>query len=145
MCNPHDYYADNLEIQTNIKLEKPLDSYNDTFEKQTDFKIYNGSQPGIYTYDISIGNSQKGTIYLKAFEITQNDPLSVKELEFHSAIPVKQHNSIMYHLLKEDFTIYEGDWDKPYAARFEMWFKDSVTGKETKLAQKNYKIEGWMR
>jgi hypothetical protein len=41
-------------------------------------------------------------------------------------------------------TIYEGDWGKPYAARFEVWFKPDNGGNEQKLFQKNYKIEGWM-
>ena len=43
-----------------------------------------------------------------------------------------------------DFTIYEGDWGKPYAARFELWFKPVNGGHERKLIEKNYKIEGWM-
>ncbi|WP_348636566.1 hypothetical protein QLS71_015380 [Mariniflexile litorale] len=46
---------------------------------------------------------------------------------------------------KDDFTIYEGDWGKPYGARFEVWFKPDNGGKEVKLLEKNYIIEGWMR
>ena len=142
---PYDYYADGLKIPTKIKIETPLGSYTDNFEKQTDFKLYNGEQPGIYTYDISIGKTAKGTIFLKAYEVTENDPLSVSGLERESAISVKRSDTIIHYRLKEDFTIHEGDWGHPYAARFEMWFRDSITGKETKLVQKNYKIEGWMR
>jgi hypothetical protein len=142
---PYDYYADNLEIPKKLKLEIPKDSKNDVFNSSVDFKLYNGLQPGIYTYDISIENTGKGTVFLKAFEITHNDPLSVKELKFRSAITVQLSDTIKHYRLKEDFTIHEGDWDKPYAVRFEMWFRDSITGKETKLVQKNYKIEGWMR
>jgi hypothetical protein len=43
------------------------------------------------------------------------------------------------------FTIYEGDWGKPYAARFEVWFFPDNGGKERKLIEKNFKIEGWQR
>ena len=43
------------------------------------------------------------------------------------------------------FTIYEGDWGKPYAARFEVWFVPASGGQEKKLVEKNFKIEGWMR
>lgn len=147
MFSPFDHYADNLEIPHNIKLEIPK-KYRDRdphFNEPTDFNLYDSFQPGIYTYDISINKTGKGTIYLKAFEVTQNDPLSVENLKLDSAIPIKANDTIMYYRLKEDFTIHEGDWDRPYAARFEMWFRDDETGKETKLAQKFYKIEGWMR
>jgi hypothetical protein len=43
------------------------------------------------------------------------------------------------------FTIYEGDWGKPYSARFEIWFIPDNGGKERKLVEKNYKVEGWQR
>jgi hypothetical protein len=46
---------------------------------------------------------------------------------------------------KSGFTIYEGDWGKPYAARFEVWFKPDSKGPERKLAERIYKIEGWQR
>jgi hypothetical protein len=42
-------------------------------------------------------------------------------------------------------TIYEGDWGKPYAARFEVWFKGNEDQRERKLMEKVYKIEGWQR
>ena len=48
--------------------------------------------------------------------------------------------------LGRPFTIYEGHWGKPYAARFELWFvSDNSGGQEKKLLEKNYKIEGWQR
>jgi hypothetical protein len=43
------------------------------------------------------------------------------------------------------FTIYEGDWGKPYAARFEVWFEPTENGNERKLFEKNFIIEGWQR
>jgi hypothetical protein len=46
---------------------------------------------------------------------------------------------------KAGFTIYEGDWGKPYAARFEVWFKPDAGGAERKLAERTFKIEGWQR
>jgi hypothetical protein len=46
---------------------------------------------------------------------------------------------------KAGFTVYEGDWDKPYAARFEVWFKPDSGGPERKLAERIFKIEGWQR
>jgi hypothetical protein len=147
MFTPFDHYADNLKIPHNLKLEIPK-KYRDSdsqFKESTDFNLYNSFQPGIYTYDVSINKTGKGKVFLKAFELTQNDPLSVENLKLDSAIPIKANDTITYYRLKGDFTIHEGDWERPYAARFELWFRDDETGKETKLAQKFYKIEGWMR
>ena len=42
-------------------------------------------------------------------------------------------------------TIYEGDWGKPYAARFEVWFVPDSGSPQRKLIEKVYKIEGWQR
>ncbi|ALM50588.1 hypothetical protein AMR72_17900 [Flavobacterium psychrophilum] len=145
MFYPYDYYANNLEIPKDITIEVPKDSLSDVFINPIDFKLYNRFQPGIYTYDICINSPAKGTVFLKAFEVTHEDPLSVEELKLRSAITVNLSDSIAHYRLKDDFTIYEGDWGKPYAARFEMWYKNEKTGKEKKLTQKIYKIEGWMR
>lgn len=46
---------------------------------------------------------------------------------------------------KAGFTIYEGDWGKPYAARFEVWFKPDSGKQERKIAERIFKIEGWQR
>ena len=32
-----------------------------------------------------------------------------------------------------------------YAAKIEVWHKDAKTGRETKLMEKVYRVEGWMR
>ena len=118
-----------------------------------DFQLYNSVQPGIYIYTICTKNIEKGYCYLKAFEVTHNDPLSVDRLKERSKIEI--HNPTdsiaMFSMgqtqynVDRDFTIYEGDWDKPYAARFEVWFVPANSGQERKLVEKNFKIEGWMR
>lgn len=45
----------------------------------------------------------------------------------------------------EEDNIYEGDWDDYYAARIEVWFKNAETNQESKLLEKVYRVEGWMR
>lgn len=151
-----DHWADNLTIPQNIKIEIPtsVDSgrvkLNDTFLFQKiaspDFQLYNSFQPGLYEYDFWTSKIEAGTIFLKAYEITQNDPLSTDRLPESTSIkvynPIEQ---VVKYSTKNDFTIYEGDWDKPYAARFEVWFKPDNGGYERKLFEKNYQIEGWMR
>ncbi len=157
--NTPDTWADNLTIPKNIPINNPVDlDYYAKFESQrpdsitnkvvtkTEFQLYNSFQPGLYEYDFWIGKIEKGTIYLKAFEITQNEALSVEQLKRRSSIKVfNPSHDIKKFGTVGDFTIYEGDWGKPYAARFEDWFKPDNGEKERKLFSKNYKIEGWMR
>lgn len=154
-----DTWADNLTIPKNIQIDNPVDlDHFPKFESQrpdsitnkivtkTEFQLYNSFQPGLYEYDFWIGKIESGTIYLKAFEITQNKPLSAKQLKRRSAIKVfNPSDSIKKFSTNDHFTIYEGDWGHPYAARFEVWFQPDNEEKERKLFSKNYKIEGWMR
>ncbi|MCL2512150.1 MAG: hypothetical protein FWF09_08895 [Bacteroidales bacterium] len=150
-----DKWADNLTIPTDIPIEIPVDlkgdysrpdSITNRQPTETDFQLYNGFQPGLYVYDVWVGEIEQGIVYLKAFEITQEYALSTRTLSKRSSIEV--HNptdSIKKFGTTSHFTIYEGDWGKPYAARFEIWFKPGDGGQERVLLTKNYKIEGWMR
>lgn len=145
-----DTYADNLKIPANLKIHEPLEEMPDTIA-DTDFFLFKAFQPGLYHYAFWTKRIDKGKIYLKAFEVTQNDPLSAESLKESSAILVHnpddslrifrtdEENSGYTHAI----TIYEGDWGKPYAARFEVWFVPDKGGEERKLMEKNYKIEGW--
>ena len=85
-------------------------------------------------------------IYLKAFEITQDTRLSESELKEHSNEYIGwSDNPDELFYSNTHFTIYEGDWGKPYAARFEIWFIPDSGAPERKLMGKNFKIEGWQR
>lgn len=166
---PYDYYANGLTIPKNIQIFKPVGwSFNegqegkmvnsdDGLSKQeyrkkypypaiVDFTIFNAGQPGIYSYDLNYKSSQKGELFLKAFEITKNDPLSERYLTNRSRIVIDTVlNEFILYTSKNVFTIYEGDWGEPYAARFELWFKPKNEMKAIKVLEKNYKIEGWQR
>lgn len=160
----YDFYADDLTIPKNIAFSKPMASYECNFDcvenenthrtsptlknvSNPDFYLFNGIQGGIYTYDVYIGKIEKGEVYLKAFEITQNDPLSSQNLAFNSKIAVENPTqTIEKFSIEGDFTIYEGDWDKYYGSRFELWFQPAdKTKPERLLMTKNYIIQGWMR
>jgi len=150
-----DRWADNLTIPNDISIEIPVDfgfnhnrpdSVSNRQMTEIDFQLYNSFQPGLYEYDFWIGKIESGTIYLKAFEITQEYALSTNRLLERSSIKI--HNptdTIKKFGTTSLFTIYEGDWGKPYAARFEVWFIPDNGGQERKLLTKNYKIEGWQR
>ncbi|HQV67272.1 MAG TPA: hypothetical protein PLE29_06770 [Saprospiraceae bacterium] len=150
-----DEWAKNLKIPTNIQLDSPIEfgfnahlpeSITNRPIKQNDFQLYNSFQPGLYEFDFWTNKIERGTIYLKAFEITQEYALSTDRLPESSSVKVyNPTDSIKKFGTTAHFTIYEGDWGQPYAARFEVWFKPDNGEQERKLFNKNYKIEGWMR
>jgi hypothetical protein len=150
-----DEWAKNLKIPTNIQLDNPVDfgfdehrpdSITNRPANQTDFQLYNSFQPGLYEFDFWTNKIESGTIYLKAYEITQEYALSTDRLPESSLVKVyNPTDSIVKFGTTSHFTIYEGDWGQPYAARFEVWFKADNGGQERRLFSKNYKIEGWMR
>jgi len=154
-----DTFADNLELPKNVKLDYPIelrmdenfegirsDTIPNQSENKISFQIYNSFQPGLYEYDLWINSTESGTIFLKAFEITQEIELSVPRLKESSSIQIKNtYGQVKKFGTTDHFSIYEGDWGKPYGARFEVWFNSYNGNKEIKLHEKNYVIEGWMR
>jgi len=74
--------------------------------------------------DVWINPGEAGMVYLKAFEVTREYSLSEPRLKKRtnewvgwSKDPQEQFFSNTH------FTIFEGDWDQPYLARFEVWFE----------------------
>lgn len=110
------------------------------------FRLLTGMQPGIYGVVYSLNPGEPGFVYLKAFEITKGTPLSVERLEEASKTRMTWSAEAAERFgARAGFTIYEGDWGKPYAARFEVWFKPDSGKPERKIAERNFKIEGWQR
>ncbi|QNR25405.1 hypothetical protein [Croceimicrobium hydrocarbonivorans] len=158
--SPYDYYADDLEIPTGLQVYEPVgeksgqlvfkkdqpDSINQITKDQIDFEIVSQFLAGIYSYQAWLSNLDSGEIYLKAFELSHNDPLSGNSLALRSKMKVfNATDSFKLFRLSDHLTIYEGDWDKPYAARFELWYQSAKSQEERMLLSKNYRIEGWMR
>ena len=144
-----DNFANNVVIPQNIGLNLPI-SYElqrtEIRKAQPDFEIYNSFQPGLYKYNFWIDKTEKGIIYLKAYEITNEYRPSEDNLMEQSSMEVyNSTNTIIRFETKNNFTIYEGNWGKPYAARFEIWFRPNGRKEEYKLMEKIYKIEGWQR
>ena len=100
---------------------------------------------GHYMYDLYYGALPAGDIYLRCYEATENIPLSEESILEESFVSRGATTSFTQLVSRKKFTIYEGDWDDYYAARIEVWHKDANTQKETKLLEKVYRVDGWMR
>lgn len=99
-----DFFADDLEIPKNIKFEKPKDEVDTSIiQIENTFEIKNGSQPGIYEYYFLFNPKEKGKLYLKAFEITQNIPLSEERIKEKTIIKINPNDSLQ--LFHKEFTI----------------------------------------
>ncbi len=111
-----------------------------------DFALRNSFQPGIYTSEIRVNPGEPGSIYLKAFEATRHTPLSADALKKSSTefIGWSDDPSQQFYA-NANLMIYEGDWDKPYAATFEVWFTPDSGQPDRKLLEKTFRIEGWQR
>lgn len=149
---PFDFFADNLIVPQDVRFDKPVSLYQNETEKServfnSDFILYDGFQPGIYKYDLYLNQIEKGKVYLKIFEISQNQILSEDDIENRSSINVyNPTQELKKFALKDDFTVYEGNWDQFYGSRIEVWFRpNSKRCPERKLMTKNYIIQGWER
>jgi hypothetical protein len=126
--------------------EELRDSIKNVMPLKQDFQLYTSVQPGIFDFDAWIRPKQKGTLFLKAFEVTAEDQLSSERLREQSEVKVDLIiDSLVVFRTEKSFTIYEGDWGEPYAARFELWFKPENNKQEVRLLEKVFKIESWQR
>lgn len=100
---------------------------------------------GVYYYDFYYGSLPAGEVFLRCYEVTENLPLSKNRLPNETTVQIEAVSSFSKLVEKNRFVISEGDWEDYYAARFEVWHRDGKTGKETKLMEKVYRVEGYMR
>lgn len=101
---------------------------------------------GIYNAALWVHVNEPGRVYLKAFEVSRNTLLSCDRLKENSNEWIGWSDDPADLFFSDThITIYEGDWGKPYAARFEVWFLPDSGQPERKLLEKVFKIEGWQR
>ena len=141
MFSPPDFYGAHKQIPENIDISEPLESIPKLTDFQTTDLIISG-ELGYYNYYTNIKPIESGTFYLKAFEVTSNDPLSEERLKDKSKI---KYDFSKTEILSNDFTIYEGSWGDKYGVRLELWFTPNSDKADYKLIEKNFIIEGWMR
>ena len=151
-----DPFTDDLYIPNDIEISEPIsleydrnayefiwDPYITKSKSQTTFDLINSHQPGIYEFALWYKSDINGYLYVKAYEITKGTRLSVSRLKERSLLYVESTNKPNFY--RNDFSIYEGDWGYPYAARIEVWFCETPSAEGFKLMERNYIIEGWMR
>lgn len=109
-------------------------------------RVFRSFQPGLYDSHIWVNPGEPGRIYLKAFRILPDTPLSEDRLPGRTMewIGWSNDQDDMF-FSNSHFTIYEGDWGDYYAARFEVWFIPEGGSARRKLLEKDYIIEGWQR
>lgn len=139
-----DNFAVGLELPTDIPLYQPLQF--PSYGHFTDFDLIEEGQPGKYMAVILIEPPTSGNVHLKAYEITRNVQLSVSRMNHDT----RQYFPMIPHAergrrYETSFTIFEGDWGQPYAARCEVWLTPDDRRPPIKLREKNFVIEGWMR
>ena len=152
-----DNFGKKHEIPDGLEYSIPFEEHNnpsiaiDSLDKYTYLQIWDGMQGGIYHYDFYYGPIPAGEVFLRCFEATKNIKLSAggfllkDEIYESSKVSIDSTFSFSKLVDQQRFTIYEGDWGDYYAARIEVWHKDAKTGQETKLMEKVYRVEGWMR
>lgn len=141
----------NIEIPERENYQKPIEYLsNQQIDSLKSLKIDSEKIEIIGTgysgYDFYMWHkpTEKGEIYIKAFEITRNQRLSEWKLTNRTKNTVTD--------LTDDFKVFtgrtvidEGTFEKFYPARFELWFKSAMDGTEKKLTEKSYLIDGWDR
>ena len=136
------YYGMGDTIGTFKKAVTPI---IDSIDSLTFLQIHEGFQPGIYEYDLHAPALNDGYVFLKCYEATEGIRLSKQEITERTKVRVSSHRAFGQIVSRQEFTIYEGIWDDPYAVRVEAWYHDSTRHKNCLLTSKIYKLEGWMR
>jgi len=108
-------------------------------------RIREGFQGGIFNVFAWANPGKPGVTFLRVFDVAKGDALSADRVLRKSNERIgwsdepEQLFSYNAHV-----TIYEGDWDDFYEARFELWHR-SDTGEEEKLIETSRRINGWQR
>ncbi len=152
---------DEMKYQEEISEVYDHDPSNFDFQKPVEYLEYrqrdslnklNVTEPKIeiigtgYTvYDFYMWHQprEEGELYIKAFELTNNQQISKTKLDQRTK-NIVDTISETFLLYKGRTTIDEGTFEKFYPVRFELWFNPE-NGNEIKLTEKKYLIDGWDR
>ena len=109
---------------------------------EASFTVSDGMQPGIYLLRAHLNPRSKGHIEARVFNAENDQQLSQERLVPESRRFIGwSENRDTYYEYNSEVTVYEGDWDSKYKARFELWH---VTDKgETRMVERTRSINGW--
>lgn len=109
-------------------------------------EISDGMQPGIYRFDAWVNPGEPGIGYVRAWLAGKQVPLSVAKLtsRTQSHLGYSRDETELLRYSREG-TIDEGDWDRTYPARIELWFLPLSGGPQRKLIETEKSIYGWER
>jgi hypothetical protein len=140
-------FTDVLSYEKDIRRDgvMPVMAYYPFRPDSTYFNILDGMQPGIYIVQAGLQTDKEGDAYVKVFEIKSNEQLSADRIRPRTtrAIGWSANGKTVFQY-ESELTVYEGDWEHLYEARFEIWFNEK-NGPEKKLAEKSRMINGWER
>ena len=140
-------FGDELDKLEKLKDESGIDAIlphpKPYAPPKSDFKLIDGMQGGIYGYQATVNVDEDGEVYLRAYEVTKGTRLSADRMKQRTTEKITGKGEHTIGVGKE-FTIYEGDWGKFYAARLEIWFVPANGGRPRKLQEKLFKVQGWM-
>ncbi|MFD2543744.1 hypothetical protein ACFSSB_15565 [Lacinutrix gracilariae] len=141
----------NIEIPEKLNFEKPIEFLtNRQIDSLKRIKVSSEKivviGDGYSGYDFYMWHkpTEKGEIYIKAFELTQNVQLSEWKLSNRTRNKITELNN-EYKIYEGRTVIDEGTFENFYPTRFELWFKSDSSGIEKKLTEKKYVIDGWDR
>ena len=143
-----DGFGRDIVIPPDMAFEDPLDQETEDIAvpDRPDIVLVDGIQGGIYWVHAHVNPGEEGNAYLKVFEATTNRRLSGYRIRERTEKTIKwsEKPNELFHY-RTEVTVYEGDWDYYYPARFELWFVPTSGAPERKLVEKVFRIEGWMR
>ena len=146
------FVADNgIKLPTGVALSEPESQgesrrMNYDGDRQLPLRLFEKTEGGLYSYEAWVNPGERGFVFIKAFELTKEIPLSAAELKHRTLKGIGySDNAKEFFRTEGDITIFEGDWDQYYGARFELWFAPITGAPERKLIDRAFKIQGWTR
>ncbi len=107
--------------------------------------VKDGMQPGIFLVEAWLNPLESGELYLKVFNTSTGERLSEERITQRSTRLVSwSDDPKTLFPYNSEITVYEGDGEQKYQARFELWHKNSQA-EEKKLIEATRIINSWQR
>ncbi len=117
-----------------VRRGKPSIEINDAFQK------------GIFDVCGWVNPGERGVAYLKVFATKTGKRLSEYDIlkDSREVVGWSDDAEVQFYY-NSHITVFEGDWEHQYDARFEIWFKPESGGPERMLISGTRSIYGWER